>query len=134
MRALALAALALTATGCGRASASEYAVGVRPAEVSDPDTAGSDRVDAAQGDLDARFEAAFFRHYLVGEQAVALAEFRRLAAADHRRSAEMLAVAYTHGEGVEADAEEAARWLARAAALGSRRAARDLAAVRARRS
>lgn len=102
----------------------------------EPDSVpGIERVDAAaaQGDPDAQYKVALFRHFMAGDHETAVAEFRRLAADDHPASVGMMAHAYMYGKGAPVDHAEAARWLERAAALGDERAARDLAAYRARR-
>ncbi|MDT0632026.1 hypothetical protein RQM47_01350 [Rubrivirga sp. S365] len=95
---------------------------------------GIERLDAAaaQGDPDAQFKVAFFRHHMTGDYEAAVPVFERLAASGHPDATAMLATVYMYGNGVEVDHDEAARWLERAATLGHERAARDLAAYRAR--
>jgi hypothetical protein len=89
------------------------------------------RTAAQQGDLDAQFKLAFFTQYMEGEHAEAVETFKALAGQGHRESAEMVAVAYQQGKGVPVDYEQAAQWLERAAALGSKKAAQELVHYRA---
>lgn len=89
------------------------------------------RAAAQQGDLDARFKLAFFTQYMEGDHEEAVETFKVLAEQGHTESAEMVAVAYQQGKGVPVDFEEAARWLERAADLGSEKAAQELAHYRA---
>ena len=139
MRTLAIASVLLIA-GC-QGNTSDRVVDVDPDEVYtfepgqfEPDQVpGIERLDQAAeaGDPDARHQVAFFRHYMVGDYAPAVAEFKRLAADGHLDSIKMLAHSYMDGKGVAADHERAAYWLDRAAALGDESAERDLAAYRA---
>ena len=117
----------LCLAGCGDGDGYTF----RPGEF-DPDRVpGVERLDAAAaGDPDAQFHVAFYRHTMTGDHAAAVAVYRRLAEAGHRDAAGMLAAAYRDGRGVAPDYERAAYWLRRAAALGDRAAARDLAAYR----
>ena len=132
MRVAALSLL-LVLSGCGEDSSETYAFA--PGEY-DPDRVpGLDRLerDAAEGDADAQFQLAFFRHSLTGNDAAALPTYRRLAAEGHVDAIKMLAAAYMHGRGVPRDEAAAARWLARAADRGDAAAARDLESYRAHR-
>jgi TPR repeat protein len=88
------------------------------------------RTAAQQGDLEAQFKLAFFTQYMEGEHAEAVEAFKALAGQGHSESARMVAVAYQQGKGVPVDHEQAARWLERAAELGSEKAAQELAHYR----
>ena len=128
---LAFAAAALIClAGCGERVTDVYTF--EPGQF-DPDMVpGIERLDseAAQGDPDAQFQVAFYRHFMTGDYASAIPVFQRLAVDGHLDSVSMLAGAYRDGKGVDVDYERAAYWLERAAALGDERAARDLAAYR----
>lgn len=89
-------------------------------------------LQAARGSADAQALVAYHK-FTIGERDTAVALWKRLAEEDHLGSIETLAMIYQQGRGVAIDYEESARWLARAAALGSEKAARDLDYYRSRR-
>lgn len=131
MRFVLATAVLICLAGCGTRVSEVYTF--EPGQF-DPDMVpGIDRLDseAAQGDPDAQFQVAFYRHFMTGEYAAAVPVFQRLAEDGHSDSISMLASAYRDGKGVDVDYERAASWLKRAAALGDEQAARDLAVYRA---
>ncbi len=82
---------------------------------------------AQQGSQEARFQLVFHRDWLKGDYEKALPVLKDLARNNNMEAAEIVALSYREGRGVEQNYEETARWLARAAELGSESAQRDLA-------
>lgn len=66
------------------------------------------------------------RSWSPGDHRTALAHFVELVADGDAEAAHMIAQTYMYGHGVKVDHAEAARWLERAAELGSEAAAREL--------
>ena len=81
---------------------------------------------AQQGSQEARFQLVFHRDWMKGHYEKALPVLTDLARDNSMEAAEIVALSYREGLGVEKNDEEAARWLERAAELGSESAQRDL--------
>jgi len=126
-----LVLLVLFLAGCQELPTEAYAF--EPGRFDPDKVPGIERLDAAasEGDIDAQFQVALFRHYMTGEHKKAIRIFERLANAGHLESAVTLAGAYRNGRDVAVDYDHAAYWLERARELGSESAARDLAAYQA---
>jgi len=81
---------------------------------------------AQQGSQEARFQLVFHRDWMKGHYEKALPVLTDLAGKNSMEATEIVALAYRQGLGVEKNYEEAARWLERAAELGSESAQSDL--------
>ena len=106
----------------------EQAIFVNPDYVTEEEQQWFDDLEkkAQQGSQEARFQLAFHRDWMKGRYAKALPVLKDLAGKENMDAAAVVALAYRQGLGVEKDYEEAGRWLARAAELGSESAHRDL--------
>ena len=79
-----------------------------------------------QGSQEARFQLVFHRDFMKGHYEKALPVLTDLARNNSMEAAEIVALSYREGLGVEKNDEETARWLERAAELGSESVQRDL--------